>query len=325
MKREYNTSEFKHIVDTVRYYLPNAYIATDIICGYPSETDEDFELTVKLIDLYKFPSLFINQYYSRPGTAAANMKQLPSKIKKQRTKIASEHFKSQVAKLGSWARVRVVKTLRFAMVANIVNYKGKDKSTSKKKLLKSPPSTILSLAILAGLFVGVGSLLFFGSIDLVIHAAAVLVRQKSTTASPVQNEISFVRNTMRAFCQGKLGKRSQQALLMYSSGDVSKRSLTTKNKITNVLSTKILLKAYRHNASYAKGLYRKPTIAETQISRLLSAFLRNSQKEMGSLAKDDEETLRTLRSKHLSDGARQYFEESSSFDTISYFYHRNQN
>jgi threonylcarbamoyladenosine tRNA methylthiotransferase CDKAL1 len=53
-------------------------IATDIICGFPTETDADFEETVNLVKKYKFPSLFINQFYPRPGTPAAKMKRLPN-------------------------------------------------------------------------------------------------------------------------------------------------------------------------------------------------------------------------------------------------------
>ena len=53
-------------------------IATDIICGFPTETWEDFQETVALVERYKFPSLFINQFYPRPGTPAARMIRLPT-------------------------------------------------------------------------------------------------------------------------------------------------------------------------------------------------------------------------------------------------------
>ena len=44
-----------------------------MICGFPTETEEDFEETMQLVRDYKFPSLFINQFFPRPGTPAANM------------------------------------------------------------------------------------------------------------------------------------------------------------------------------------------------------------------------------------------------------------
>ena len=53
-------------------------IATDIICGFPTETDADFEETMQLVEDYKFASLFINQFFPRPGTPAANMPRIPA-------------------------------------------------------------------------------------------------------------------------------------------------------------------------------------------------------------------------------------------------------
>lgn len=52
-------------------------IATDLICGFPTETEADFEETMDLVRDYKFPSLFINQFFPRPGTPAANMQRIP--------------------------------------------------------------------------------------------------------------------------------------------------------------------------------------------------------------------------------------------------------
>ncbi|KAF7669230.1 hypothetical protein LDENG_00225740, partial [Lucifuga dentata] len=69
-------------------------IATDIICGFPGETEEDFQETVNLVKQYHFPSLFINQFYPRPGTPAAKMEQVPAHVKKQRTKELSQLFHS---------------------------------------------------------------------------------------------------------------------------------------------------------------------------------------------------------------------------------------
>lgn len=60
--------------------VPGITLATDIICGFPGETDQDFQETVKLVEDYKFPSLFINQFYPRPGTPAAKMVQVPAQV-----------------------------------------------------------------------------------------------------------------------------------------------------------------------------------------------------------------------------------------------------
>ncbi|XP_006145172.1 threonylcarbamoyladenosine tRNA methylthiotransferase isoform X1 [Tupaia chinensis] len=94
MKREYCVADFKRVVDFLKEKVPGITIATDIICGFPGETDQDFQETVKLVEEYKFPSLFINQFYPRPGTPAAKMEQVPAQVKKQRTKDLSRVFHS---------------------------------------------------------------------------------------------------------------------------------------------------------------------------------------------------------------------------------------
>ncbi|KAJ3597273.1 hypothetical protein NHX12_000801 [Muraenolepis orangiensis] len=74
--------------------VPGITIATDIICGFPGETEADFEETLELVRRYRFPSLFINQFYPRPGTPAAKMEQVAAQVKKQRTKALSQLFHS---------------------------------------------------------------------------------------------------------------------------------------------------------------------------------------------------------------------------------------
>uniref|UniRef100_A0A9J8BIP8 CDK5 regulatory subunit associated protein 1 like 1 n=1 Tax=Cyprinus carpio carpio TaxID=630221 RepID=A0A9J8BIP8_CYPCA len=80
MKREYCCADFRRVVDFLQERVPGITIATDIICGLPGETDEDFEQTMELVRQYRFPSLFINQFYLRPGTPAAKMEQVPAHV-----------------------------------------------------------------------------------------------------------------------------------------------------------------------------------------------------------------------------------------------------
>ncbi|CAA7052403.1 unnamed protein product [Microthlaspi erraticum] len=86
MHREYTSSEFRTVVDTLTELVPGMQIATDIICGFPGETDEDFSQTVGLIKDYKFSQVHISQFYPRPGTPAAKMKKVQSKVVKQRSR-----------------------------------------------------------------------------------------------------------------------------------------------------------------------------------------------------------------------------------------------
>ncbi|XP_069763973.1 threonylcarbamoyladenosine tRNA methylthiotransferase isoform X2 [Narcine bancroftii] len=94
MKREYCIGDFKRVADFLKERVPGITIATDIICGFPGEGEEDFKETLKLVQEYKFPSLFINQFYPRPGTPAAKLEQVPAQVKKQRTRELSQLFQS---------------------------------------------------------------------------------------------------------------------------------------------------------------------------------------------------------------------------------------
>ncbi|XP_017780309.1 PREDICTED: threonylcarbamoyladenosine tRNA methylthiotransferase [Nicrophorus vespilloides] len=92
MKREYCREDFEHVVNFLQDRIEGMTIATDIICGFPTETDKDFEDTMSLCAKYKFPSLFINQYFPRPGTPAALLPRIPANEVKTRTKALTDLF-----------------------------------------------------------------------------------------------------------------------------------------------------------------------------------------------------------------------------------------
>ncbi|XP_014247524.1 threonylcarbamoyladenosine tRNA methylthiotransferase [Cimex lectularius] len=94
MKREYSRNDFEKVVNYLKERVPGMTIATDIICGFPTETEEDFKETMTLCEKYKFPSLFINQFFPRPGTPAAKMQKIPAQEVKKRTKELTELFHS---------------------------------------------------------------------------------------------------------------------------------------------------------------------------------------------------------------------------------------
>jgi len=83
MRREYTVAQFRQVVDTLREGVPDLTVATDVIAGFPSETEADFEATLQLCTEYRFPSLFMNQFFARPGTPAARMHRLatPAQVK----------------------------------------------------------------------------------------------------------------------------------------------------------------------------------------------------------------------------------------------------
>ncbi|XP_059280525.1 uncharacterized protein LOC132034252 [Lycium ferocissimum] len=94
MNREYTVGDFRKVVDTLMELVPGMQIATDIICGFPGETDEDFAHTVDLIKDYKLAQVHISQFYPRPGTPAARMKKVPSNVVKQRSRELTAVFES---------------------------------------------------------------------------------------------------------------------------------------------------------------------------------------------------------------------------------------
>lgn len=73
MNRRYTKEHYLHLIDMIRKYMPDAAISTDIIVGFPGETEEDFLETIDLIQKVKFDSAFTFVYSKRTGTPAARM------------------------------------------------------------------------------------------------------------------------------------------------------------------------------------------------------------------------------------------------------------
>ena len=94
MLREYTIEEFSFLCDKFIEGVPNITIATDIICGFPTETKENFEETLNLVEKYKFPVINISQFYPRPGTVAAKWKKIDTKEVHNRSKALAELFGS---------------------------------------------------------------------------------------------------------------------------------------------------------------------------------------------------------------------------------------
>ncbi len=85
MRRSYRSSKFLGILERVREQIPNAAISTDIIVGFPGETDADFEETLAVVEAARFATAFTFQDSIRPGTPAATMpNQVPKEIVQER-------------------------------------------------------------------------------------------------------------------------------------------------------------------------------------------------------------------------------------------------
>src|SRR6185312_3364620 len=85
MRRSYRQEKYLGIIDKVRAAMPDAAITTDIIVGFPGETEEDFEQTLEVVRRARFSSAFTFQYSIRPGTPAATMAdQVPKAVVQDR-------------------------------------------------------------------------------------------------------------------------------------------------------------------------------------------------------------------------------------------------
>lgn len=93
MKRGYKIETFEKIVEEFRKEIPEITISTDIIIGFPGETEEDFQETVSLVKKMKFDVLNISKFGSRPGTEAAKMEQVDRKEINERSVILSSLVK----------------------------------------------------------------------------------------------------------------------------------------------------------------------------------------------------------------------------------------
>lgn len=86
MNRGYKVEQYRDLIDKARYYLTDVTLATDIIVGFPGETDEDYERTRDLLSYSRFKNSFIFKYSPRPGTAAYDRipDDVPDHIKRER-------------------------------------------------------------------------------------------------------------------------------------------------------------------------------------------------------------------------------------------------
>jgi len=85
MRRSYRAERYLGIIDRVRAAIPHAAITTDLIVGFPGETEEDFQATLDVVAAARFSSAFTFQYSKRPGTPAADLDgQVPKAVVSER-------------------------------------------------------------------------------------------------------------------------------------------------------------------------------------------------------------------------------------------------
>ena len=93
MKRQHSVDDFVKLVSMFRSEIPGVTISTDIIVGFPGETEEDFRETLNLVNKTRPDIVNISKFYPRPGTEAARMKKVPTDVISDRTRRLSEVVK----------------------------------------------------------------------------------------------------------------------------------------------------------------------------------------------------------------------------------------
>ncbi len=91
MNRNYTVEDWIGVVEKLRKTFPSITISTDVIVGFPGETDDDFKMTEKVLKTVRPDIVNITRFSTRPGTPAADMKnRVHSRIKKERSKILTD-------------------------------------------------------------------------------------------------------------------------------------------------------------------------------------------------------------------------------------------
>lgn len=84
MNRRYDRDRYFYLIDLIKKYMPNCGITSDIMVGFPGETEEDFLDTLDLVERVRYHNAFTFIYSPRKGTVAAKMEQIPYSVKRER-------------------------------------------------------------------------------------------------------------------------------------------------------------------------------------------------------------------------------------------------
>lgn len=95
MRRGHTISQYLEIVSKFKNEIPNLALAVDIIVGYPTENDGDFDLTVKLLEKIKPSLIHLSKYQHRQGAISSSLREIPRETMKKRSKFLSE-IKSKI-------------------------------------------------------------------------------------------------------------------------------------------------------------------------------------------------------------------------------------
>lgn len=122
MRRSYRSDRYLGILEKVRSAIPSATITTDIIVGFPGETEEDFQETLNLVEKARFMAAYTFQYSKRPGTPAATM---PDQIAENIMRERYERLHKLQQKISGEVNQEAVGTEQEILVADFESKTGK--------------------------------------------------------------------------------------------------------------------------------------------------------------------------------------------------------
>ena len=145
MNRKYTKEQYLELVDKIKTRIPDVVLSTDIIVGFPGETEEDFEDTLDVVRKVNYEQVFMFIYSRREGTVADKMEnQIPEEIKHKRFDRLKELFDSRVSEnnqkyIGTTQKILVdgyskndKETLTGRTDTNkVVNFKGNEELIGK--------------------------------------------------------------------------------------------------------------------------------------------------------------------------------------------------
>lgn len=128
MRRNYTVKDFEYIVKRFGKEIKDLYLCTDVIVGFPGESEENFQNTVELIKRVKPDKINVTRYSIRPNTEAAMMKQVYGWIKKKRSRAMHDlrmkiSYEKNMKYVGKSYEVLITKKGKEHMMGRIFNYK----------------------------------------------------------------------------------------------------------------------------------------------------------------------------------------------------------
>ena len=133
MGRMHTVADFENFVQHARKKIPDVTIATDVIAGYPTETEKDFEETKKLLERVRVDVVNISKFSARPGTRAKELRQLPTQTVKERSRILTK----LVRKIGAEKNKQLIgKTFEVLVTEKQKSYTGRTRSYKQVVITK---------------------------------------------------------------------------------------------------------------------------------------------------------------------------------------------